>query len=68
MTNDQKIQILNFEKQKIEAEMYPIEVRARVSKKVGDPELNKRCMTELERLQKYLDAYDEEIKQIGDTT
>ena len=64
MNKDQKIAILKNEVANIEDEMYPLEVRARVSKKVGDAELNKRVMDQLEKLQKYLDAYNEEITQI----
>ena len=59
---DQKIKILENEILGIENEMYPLEVRARISKKVGDDQLNQKVMAELERLQKYIDAYEEEIR------
>jgi len=59
---DQKIKILENEILGIENEMYPLEVRARISKKVGDDQLNQKVMAELERLQKYIDAYKEEIR------
>ena len=62
MTNDHKIKILENEVVTIETEMYPLEVRARISKKVGDEQLNQKVMAELERLQKYLDAYEEEMR------
>ena len=61
---DQKIKILENEILGIENEMYPLEVRARISKKVGDDQLNQKVMAELERLQKYIDAYEEEIRDI----
>jgi len=64
MTNEQKIKILENEVVTIETEMYPLEVRARISKKVGDDQLNQKVMAELERLQKYIDAYEEEIRDI----
>jgi len=62
MTNDHKIKILENEVATIETEMYPLEVRARISKKVGDEQLNQKVMAELERLQKYIDAYQEEMR------
>ena len=66
MTNEQKKQIIQREIEGIKQEMYPLEVRARVSKKVGDNELNKRVMAELEKLEKYLDAYGQELDAIKD--
>lgn len=64
MTNEQKKQILELEIKKIESEMYPLEVRARVAKKVGDTQLGDRVIKELERLEKYLDGYKEEMEAL----
>lgn len=64
MTNEEKKQIIQNELKALEREIYPLEVRARVSKRVGDAELNKKVIVELERLDKYVDGYQEELKNL----
>lgn len=64
MTNEEKKQIIQNELKALEREMYPLEVRARVSKKVGDQELNIKVIREMERLEKYVDGYQEELKNL----
>lgn len=61
-----KQNIIKNEIREIETQMYPLEIRGRIAKKIGDQELANRCVSELERLQKYLDEYNKELKTFSD--
>ena len=65
LTNQEKKRILEQEIRRINSEMYPIEVRGRIAGKLNDMNLKNQCLSELERLQKYLDEYGLELKHLS---
>ena len=65
MNAETQKKMISFELEKIENSIYIESINARVAKKVDDPDMEKRAIEALIKLEKYKDAYTDELINAG---